>query len=113
MTNRVSVEERYEQIRPHLEKGMTAAEIGLRIGASKSWTQMLITRGRKEGALPGGRPRHMQHLDSINIGRPRAQLSMLPDEVQKWISEQIPEGSTLAEFMVACVMDAYYDEVGQ
>lgn len=113
MSDRVPTEERYKQIAPLVEQGLPATEIAVKIGLSKSYTQMLVTRGRREGKLPHGRPRRSTILDKFNIGRPRAQVYNLPEEVQIWIADQMPEGSTIAEFMVACVVDQYYEEMGE
>lgn len=112
MSNRMSYAERVEQIRPYAERGLKAGDIAEAIGISCTRVTKILAEARAAGEMPGGRPRVRKYLQHIPLGNIGPAIPDLPNEVKKWIEENMPEGSTVAEFAVACMVDQYHDEVG-
>ena len=53
-------------------------------------------------------------LDAVGLPRLHmsAMLYALPDDVRDWLVAQVPEGTTIGEYVRAIIIDAYHDEVG-
>jgi transposase-like protein len=110
MRKRFTVHERVEQIRPYLASGMPAAAIARRLGLSESRVSRVINEARENGWLP--RQTEASVFEGTRIGAVWTPLASQPVEVQEWVRDQIPEGGTVAEFAVSCMVDAYYEEQG-
>lgn len=108
MTDKRSVRERLEQFKPFLEAGMLGGEIAKEVGLSPSAVSKVLCKAREKGLLGHKELIHVFH--TTYIGRIGVPLKSQPLEVQKWIRDQIPEGGTVAEFAVACMVDAYYED---
>lgn len=112
MTNRMPYAERVEQMRPHVERGLDAHQIAEQIGLGYGRVTKILAGARAAGDLPGGRPRVRKYLQDAARGNIGPAIEDQPDEVKRWVEENMPEGSTIAEFAVACMVDQYFDEVG-
>lgn len=112
MSKRMSYAERVEQIRPYVEQGMEAREISEHVEIGYNRLTKILADARASGDLPGGRPRVRKYLQDATLGRIGQAIADQPDEVKQWVEENLPEGCTVAEFAVACMVDQYFDEVG-
>ena len=55
--------------------------------------------------------RPLERQPVVPIGKLRqTAVANLSDDAQEWLLKQIPPGSTLSEFAVACIQDAYNEE---
>lgn len=46
----------------------------------------------------------------VRLGKMSEPMRKLEPEVKAWVIANIPEGASLADFAMACVADAYFDE---
>jgi hypothetical protein len=72
-----------------------------------------VRKAREMGLLPDAEPRIDTAISDIPRGNLRREVSYLDKKIQKWLLDSVPEGSSLAEFAIACVVDQYFDEVGE
>ena len=88
-----------------------------RTGWSMSRISRFVQRAREAGLIP---PRGVQ-TRSVQITTALAQLGCrrgsiqqtldtLPKDVRWWVIQSLPEGSSVAEFIAAVLVDTYYDE---
>lgn len=98
------------------ETGMNHAEIAAKLDVPMTHVYSAIHRGRQAGL-------NLRHIPLKNIGKrgmsarynrrfgsvPDA-IKGLPEPVMVWLMESTPEGSTVAEYMAAFVLDAYNEE---
>jgi len=102
-----TLEERAAQLRPYLEQGYTTREAAGVIGLSISQANKIVATARTQGLLAR---RKSDILRGVYTGSIRGLVRQQPEELQRWIRDQIPEGGTVAEFAVSCVVDAYYED---
>lgn len=108
MKKRLEAQERVKQFKPLLAAGMSGVEIAKEVGLSRSQVSKILCEARENGWLDPKEIAYVFH--STRLGGIGAPLRNQPTEVQRWICEQIPEGGTVAEFAVSCMVDAYYEE---
>ena len=53
---------------------------------------------------------HSCNQGRLPAGRLGDEVKMLDEDIQKWIYKSIPEGATIANFAVACLVDQYHEE---
>jgi len=106
---RRSYKERIDQILPLIQKSYTAKQIAGEIGVSKERVHKLLKRGREDGLLPDNR----QHnpLQYMSVGALGREITNQDPSFIKWLYRNMPEGTTVASFAVACMLDAYYDDL--
>lgn len=97
-----------------LRDGRRHGESGRSIARRFKVDPSTVSRNRRrlefEGALkPKTQPLPLPH----RIGSLRPQLQNLPPEVWEWLHQQMPEGSTYNEFLLGCMIDAYYEDESQ
>lgn len=102
-----TLEERAAQLRPYLEQGYTTREAAGVIGLSISQANKIVATARTQGLLAR---RKSDILRGVYTGSIRGLVRQQPEELQRWVRDQIPEGGTVAEFAVSCVVDAYYED---
>jgi len=110
MPKSLSFEDRMKQIKPLVDQGMTCAEIGLKIGLLNSQTKRLVRRGRKEGHLPDKKIA-MGMRNRRPVGLLSASLKGQDQGFIHWLEREVPEGMTVSDFAVACMIDQYHEEL--
>lgn len=101
--------ERIEQIKPLAEKQMACKEIAAELGLTVGYTQRLVKDARDQGLLRDLR-RH-DALKYMTVGALGKELKDQEPGFTRWLARNVPEGTTVAEFAVACLLDAYYDDL--
>lgn len=108
MKKRFTVQERLEQFKPLLAAGMSGRAIAQKTGLSPSQVSRILREGRESGWLERKEIAYVFH--STRFGAIGTPLTSQPIEIQEWVRDQIPEGGTVAEFAVSCMVDAYCEE---
>lgn len=105
-------------------QGLSAAEIGDRIGISARAVQKRIAKLMAVGLLPRARERrgkldaekHGGIMAMQRSGKPwgsmRALAKDMPPSVVAWLADQVPEGGTVSDVLYALVVDAYFEDRG-
>lgn len=97
---------------PMVKAGMMQKDIAAKIGKSEQVVYKYVIRARELGLLP---PKAKQKapgiLTGFSAGRLQVELGKLDPKIQLWIAKNLPQGATLAEFVAACIVDQYHDEV--
>ncbi len=106
---RLTIEERLEQIKPLAKQGMPPREIANKIGLSFTQTYRIMRKGRADGVIPDTRAHDA--LKNIYIGTLGRAVKDQTPGFTRWLADEIPKGSTLAEFAVACLADQYHEEM--
>jgi len=106
---RRSYKERIDQILPLIQKSYTAKQIAGEIGVSTEHVHKLLKTGREDGLLPDNRP--LNPMRRMSIGALGRELKSQDPSFIKWLYKNMPEGTTVASFAVACMLDAYYDDL--
>jgi transposase len=108
---RRSIDVRAKQVVPLLKEGLLQKEIAERLGVSEAQVVKYVRHARKLGMLP---PKQKQRppsvLGRVQVGHLGAELYKLDADIQQWIAANLPDGATLTDFAVACIVDAYYQE---
>lgn len=104
-----TLEERAEQLRPYLDRGCTTREAAEAIGLSYSQANKIVSVARSRGLLER---RKGNILKCTNIGSLGKLAHEQSEDIQHWIRDQIPEGGTLSELAMSCMVDAYFEEKG-
>ena len=104
-----SYKERMDQILPLVQKSYTAQQIAGEIGVSTEHVHKLLKTGREDGLLPDNRP--LNPMRRMSIGALGRELKSQDPSFIKWLYKNMPEGTTVASFAVACMLDAYYDDL--
>lgn len=88
------------------------------LNISKHVISRKVREARAAGFLPprkvgSSRSKTSDLLKSYNLTRGSVQdvLSTVEPEVKIWLLKNTPSGSTIAEFLVAIVIDAYHDDL--
>jgi DNA-directed RNA polymerase specialized sigma subunit len=104
-----SYKERIDQILPLLQKSYTAKQIASEIGVSKEHVHKLLKRGREDELLPDNRQHNPMRYMSIGaLGR---EIKNQDPSFTRWLQRTMPEGTTIASFAVACMLDTYYEDL--
>jgi transcriptional regulator with XRE-family HTH domain len=90
--------------------GLTLEQSAERLGVSQQTVANLRSLARKRGVLPKKRQVTATILQGVPLGQMKSAARSLPPEVADWVARQMPEGVSLAEFAISCVIDAYHDE---
>jgi len=106
---KMTIEDRIEQIKPLAKQGLPPREIADRIGLSWTHVYRIMRIGRSKGILPDTRTHNIAR--SIRIGTLGKEIEDKSPGFTRWLADAIPEGSTLAEFAVACMVDLYFEDM--
>lgn len=90
--------------------GLTLAQTAERLNLSPQTVANVRTLARKRGVLPKKRQATATILSGVQLGNMKLAARAMPPDVADWVARQIPDGITLAEFAISCVVDAYHDE---
>ena len=101
--------DRINQIRPLLEKHYTSKQGAAEIGVSIAYATKLIRTGRQEGLLPDNRKHNP--LRYMSVGALGQEIKNQGPSFTRWLQRTMPEGTTIASFAVACMLDTYYEEL--
>jgi hypothetical protein len=108
---RRGIDVRAKQVVPLLNAGLMQKQIAARLGVSEAQVVKYVRHARKLGMLPPKKKqRRSSALGRVPVGRLGDELYKLDDSIQNWIADNLPEGSTLADFAVACIVDSYHEE---
>ena len=102
-------EDRMRQIKPLAEKQMPCTEIAAKLGLSVAYVHRLTRQGREQGILKDLRKHDA--LRYMTVGALGKELRGQEPGFTRWLTKNVPEGSTIAAFAVACLLDAYYDDL--
>lgn len=101
--------DRINEIRPLLEKNYTPKQIAGWLGISIGHTHKLIRTGRETGLLPDNR--NHNPLRYMSVGALGQEIKNQDPSFTRWLQRNMPEGTTIASFAVACMLDTYYEEL--
>lgn len=101
--------DRINQIRPLIKKHYTPKQIAAELGVSVGHTHKLIRTGRQEGLLPDNRTHNP--LRYMSVGALGREIKNQGPSFTRWLQRTMPEGTTIASFAVACMLDTYYEEL--
>lgn len=107
MSKAYTVEERAEQLRRYLEQGYTTREAAGVIGLSYSRANRVVATARARGILPR---RKIDIFNDIRVGPLGYLVRQQSEEIQYWLRGQIPDGGTISELAMSCMVDAYFEE---
>lgn len=104
-------------------QGMKSREIGEELGYHARMVAARVTRMRKEKSIPSTlecrsdrdtrtKLRNLCQKYGKNLGRLTQVMECLTEDQIVWLYRETPEGSTISDFIVALIRDAYDDEVG-
>lgn len=103
------LEKRIQSIKALWDNGLDARQIMWELGLSKNQTYRAIREARARGLIePKPRPQHP--LRGVPTGALGPLLDRQEEDFKSWVCESVPEGSTIAEFAVACLLDIYDEE---
>lgn len=101
-------------------QGASRKKIASGAGVPLSSVSRLIREARERGDIPPKKPADPEiklantlKKACITKGTISRMLLMLPADAQHWVMNNTPEGSTVAEFAAAVLMDAFYEEMGE
>lgn len=97
------------------DRGETQTQLAKRLGARIGTVNSAAQYCRKMGILPppSRTPSFDTRFRKIRFGQVRPELEARPLEFQEWLRSSVPEGSTVADFLLACATDQYLDETVQ
>lgn len=103
------MEARVEEAQALFGSGLRPAEVAARLGVSRRAVYHLLytrphVRPRKRASFAAAR-----RGSETPIGRLDAVIESQPEAFQKWLLGSIPEGASLAEFVVSCAVDAFHE----
>ena len=102
---------RQQQVLDAYNSGMTVKQAAERIGLSPSRVSVIRRQIRDKGYNVRMRKGVcLFRKAGVGIGVMSDPLRELDPEIKRWVIDSMPEGSTLAEFAIACVRDAYFEE---
>lgn len=104
-----TMEERIEQIKPLAEKGLSVKEIAKEINLSEGYTSLVLRTARKQGKIPEA-PK-TNPLRYVKFGTLSKKVKSQSEDFTLWLAKEIPAGLTVAEFAIACMLDAYQEEM--
>jgi transposase len=108
---RLPLDERARQVAPLVRSGMRQKEIAAQQGVSEAQIVKCVRRARDLGLLPHKKRQEATSiLSQVPLGRLWDKANQLDDKIQRWIVSNTPEGVTLADFAVACIVDSYHEE---
>lgn len=104
-------------------QGMKSREIGEELGYHARMVAARVTRMRREKSIPSTlecrssrdtrtKLRNLCQKYGKNLGRLTQVMEALTEDQIVWLYRETPEGSTISDFIVALIRDAYDDEVG-
>ena len=111
------------RIKELASQGMGSKEIGAELGYHARMVSARVTRMRREKAIPPTlecrsdrdmrtKLRNLCQRYGKNLGRLTQVMEALTEDQVVWLYRETPDGSTVADFIVALIRDAYDDEVG-
>lgn len=105
-----------------VEAGMPRQEIQQRLGISRVRLTQDVHLARRDGLLtPFAKRRPPEESMSVRMQKGIAEANVaggtmyqtygaLTPQVQDWLIQQVPDGSSVAETIAAIVTDAYFEE---
>jgi transposase len=98
-----------DQARDALLNGMSVREAAAHVGCSISTAGGVAQGLRREGRLPpmsvATRPPATDALGAL--------LQQEPEPFRRWLVDQIPDGGTINQIIIAILRDAYFEEAGE
>jgi transposase len=94
-----------EDLRAALLKGMTAQDAAIEAGCSIGTAFRYATSMRKRGELP--KYQHPKSRRDMSLDKA---LRKEDAPFREWLLEQVPDGGTLAELLIAFARDVYHEE---
>lgn len=98
-----------DQARDALLGGMSAREAAAHVECSTSTARRVAQELRREGRLPpmsvATRPPATDALGAL--------LQQEPEPFRRWLVDQIPDGGTVNQIIIAILRDAYFEEAGE
>lgn len=111
---------RYRIVARMIENGATRQSVMDALGITKTNFISDVYRARQIGLLPEASRRNYQGpfgsirwrlgRRKLRVGGMPEAMNMLTPEAAKWLAEQVPDGSTLAETIAAIITDAHQEE---
>ena len=101
---------KYKAVAELRSEGLSYEEISKRLGFPIRHLHRHMKLARDYGYAPQFKPKGKSILLDYPAGAVRPALEQLTNEQQYWIASQIPDGMTIAEFMVSFVVDAYFED---
>jgi len=109
------------RIKELASQGMGSKEIGDKLGYHARMIAARVTRMRREQEIPPTlecrsdrdtrtKLRNLCQKFDRNLGRMTQVMEGLSDEQVLWLYRETPEGSTIADFVVALIRDAYDED---
>ena len=107
--------------------GKLPREIAASLGIDIRSVYYITSKARYSGLLPATRysvrnrrkdtgykvMARIAEVKKVKMGSYRAMVENLPTGVMHWITDQVPEGMSVAEFLSSIIIDTYHEEVGE
>lgn len=101
--------DRQEEVLDLTRRGLNPEQIANKIGICRNGVYNLQARLRQLEVLQREEiPRAIESKDAIGDIVPRYREQSR--EFRKWVRDSLPEGCTVADFAVACMIDQFHDE---
>lgn len=110
MSDLITRAEKIAKVRDLLAAGLRPLEVAREMCISQSHMYRLLAEGRERGEIPPSQNNPLVRIKSGAIG---PLVNHQDIGFRKWLAKNIPEGTTIASFAVACLLDTYYDETDQ
>jgi transposase len=98
-----------DQARDALLSGMSVREAAAHVECSISTARRVAQELQQEGRLPpmsvATRPPATDALGAL--------LQQEPEQFRRWLVDQIPDGGTVNQIIIAILRDAYFEEAGE
>jgi DNA-binding CsgD family transcriptional regulator len=108
---RMHIDDRARQVVPLVKEGIMQKVIATRLGVSDAQIVKYVRHARKLGLLPDKKKQATRSIiGHVPVGRLWDEANKLDDNIQRWIVANVPEGASLADFAIACIVDQYHDE---
>jgi len=91
-------------------EGLKVSRIAEQLGVKKQLVSSVLANARKRGDIDAFKPGEgVSRRGRPVVGSTIEMLDALTGGEYQWLLNELPEGSTLAEFFGAMISDAYYE----
>lgn len=97
-----------------VREGLSPVEIAARLNLTPVKVRSSIALLRRGGELPPFQPKHkvrtLVYATGARIGRLADRLNEQDEAFQRWVLDNTPEGSSVADLAISALYDVFLDE---